>query len=77
MAYGISGLVSTADAGAGALVFLIAVLVVHDGLFLPVTIGAGVLIGMLVPRGVRGIVRAVAVVVLAVSVVALPLVLNR
>jgi hypothetical protein len=76
LAYGISGALRDADVSIGVLVFLAAVLVVHDGLFLPLTIGAGALIGRLVPAGARGVVRAVAVVALAVGVVALPLLLG-
>ena len=77
LAYGISGALSDADLGVGALVFLVAVLVLHDALFLPLTIGAGALIGWLVPSALRGTVRAAAVISLAVTVVALPLVLGR
>jgi len=76
MAYALSGALRDADVSIGVLVFLIAVLVIHDGLFLPLTIGAGALIGWLVPMRARGIVRAAAVGTLAVSVVALLLLLG-
>jgi len=77
MAYAISGALSDPDVTFGVLVFLAAVLVVHDGLFLPLTIGAGVLIGRTVRSPLRPVVRAAAVISLAVTVVALPLVLGR
>jgi len=77
LAYGIGGALKDAELSVGALVFLVAVLVLHDALFLPLTIGAGALIGWLVPAALRGTVRAAAVVSLALTVVALPLVLGR
>ena len=77
MAYAISGALGDTDVTFGALVFLVAVLLVHDGLFLPLTIGAGVLIGRIVPARLHRLVRAAAVISLAVTVVAVPLVLGR
>lgn len=59
----------------GTGIFLIAVLVLHDGVLLPLTIGAGALLGRL-PAPVRTPARLAAVVTLAVGVVALPLVLG-
>ena len=77
IAYGVSGALADGDLKAGALVFLAAVLVAHDGLLLPLTIGAGVLIGRIVPPAARGGVRVAAVLSLAVTIVAFPLVLGR
>ena len=77
MAYAVSGALTDKDVKFGALLFLVGVLVFHDALFLPLTIGAGALIGWLVPAALRGTVRAAAVVSLALTVVALPLVLGR
>ncbi|MEU7905747.1 hypothetical protein [Actinoplanes sp. NPDC049118] len=77
MAYAVSGALADPDVKGGALIFLVAVLVFHDGLLLPLTIGAGVLIGRIVPCRIRTPVRVAAVISLAVTVVALPLVLGR
>jgi hypothetical protein len=77
MAYAVLGAITDADVRIGALFFLAGSLVAHDALLLPATIGVGVLIGRIVPRGVRALVRAALVVCLAVSVVAFPLVLGR
>ena len=77
MAYAVAGALSDADLKAGALVFLIGVLVAHDGLLLPLTILAGVLVGRYAPRRLRTTVRAALVVSLAVTIVAFPLVLGR
>ncbi len=60
----------------GVLLFLAAVLVAHDGLLLPLTIGAGALLGRYAPGRTRPGVRTAAIVSLAVGVVALPLVLG-
>jgi hypothetical protein len=77
IAYAISGALADRDLKGGALIFLVAVLVVHDALLLPLSIGVGVLIGRIVPPRLRTPVRVAAVVSLAVTVVALPLVLGR
>jgi len=77
IAYAISGALTDRDLKGGALVFLVAVLVVHDGLLLPLFIGVGVLIGRIIPSRLRTPVRVAAVISLAVTVVALPLVLGR
>ncbi|MET8148647.1 hypothetical protein ACIBSW_35445 [Actinoplanes sp. NPDC049668] len=77
MAYAVSGALTDDDVKGGALIFLVAVLVAHDGIMLPLTIGAGVLIGRIVPSRLRTPVRVAAVISLAVTVVALPLVLGR
>jgi hypothetical protein len=60
----------------GVLVFLGAVLIGHDFVLMPVVIGVGVLISRFVPAGDRAVVRAAALCGLAVTVVALPLVLG-
>jgi hypothetical protein len=75
MGYAVSGALGDTDVTVGALVFLVAVLVLHDGLFLPLAMGAGLLIDR-IPTVLRTPVRAAAVVSLAVTVVALPLVLG-
>ncbi|MBM2615078.1 hypothetical protein JIG36_05825 [Actinoplanes sp. LDG1-06] len=77
MVYAIAGALTDPDVKGGALLFLIGVLVAHDGVLLPLTIGAGALAGRLVPMPVRTLVRAALLVSLAVTVVALPLVLGR
>jgi len=77
IAYAVSGALADGDVKFGALVFLVAVLVAHDGLLLPLTIGAGALIDRFVPPALRGAVRVAAVISLAVTMVALPLVLGR
>lgn len=77
IAYAISGALTDGDLKGGALIFLVAVLVVHDALLLPLLIGAGVLIGRTIPPRLRAPVRAAAVISVAVTVVALPLVLAR
>jgi hypothetical protein len=59
----------------GVLVFLAAVLVLHDGILLPLTIGAGALLDRL-PAPLRAPVRVAALISLAVAVVAVPLVLG-
>ncbi|WP_157441802.1 hypothetical protein [Actinoplanes awajinensis] len=60
----------------GVLIFGVAVLALHDGVFLPLVLAAGALIGRVPPRW-RSTVRAVAVVNTAVAVVALPLLVSR
>ena len=77
MAYAVIGALTDADVKFGALIFLVAVLVVHDGVLLPLAIGAGVLIGRLVPLPWRGFVRSALIIGLAVTIVAFPLVLGR
>jgi hypothetical protein len=59
----------------GVVVFLAAALVLHDAVLLPLTIGVGALLGRL-PAPVRTPVRVAAVISLAVTIVALPLVLG-
>ncbi|GIF23556.1 hypothetical protein BJ973_004165 [Actinoplanes tereljensis] len=77
MTYAVTGALTDADVKGGALVFLIGVLVAHDAVLLPIAIGAGALIGRLVPVRQRAFVRAGLLASLAVTVVAVPLVLAR
>ena len=77
MTYAVIGALTDADVKAGALVFLIGVLVAHDGLLLPLTIVVGVLVGRFAPRRLRTLVRVALVISLAVTIVAFPLVLGR
>jgi Na+/proline symporter len=77
MTYAVIGALIDPDVKFGALIFLIGVLVAHDGLLLPLTLGAGILVGRYAPRRVRALVRAALVVGLAVTIVAFPLVLGR
>ena len=73
MAYAVFGAVHDPDtAPAGQLAFLAAVVVAHDAILMPLTIGAGVLIGRLLPIPVRKPVRAAAIISLALTLVALP-----
>ena len=60
----------------GVLTFLLGVLVAHDAVFLPLVLAVGALVGRYVPAGDRAAVRASAVVSVAVTLVALPLVLG-
>ncbi len=56
--------------------FLVLILVLHDGLLLPVFLIAGALVHRLVPPGVRAIVQSAVIVSASVTLVALPLVLG-
>jgi hypothetical protein len=77
MVYAVAGALGDPDARpAGTLLFLAGVLIAHDALLLPATIGVGVLIGRYVPAGVRAPVRAAAFVTVTLLVVATPLVLG-
>jgi hypothetical protein len=60
----------------GVPAFLIAVIVLHDGVFMPVVLGAGALINRLAAPRWRASVQVAALVSIAVSLVALPLVLG-
>jgi hypothetical protein len=78
MGWAVAGALTDADVKPfGVLIFLVGVLIGHDGVLLPLTIGAGVLIGRYVPVGHRATVRAAALCSLAVTVVAFPLVLGH
>ena len=56
--------------------FLLLVLVLHDGLLLPVFVAAGALVRLLVPPPVRAVAQAALIVTASVTLVALPLVLG-
>jgi hypothetical protein len=74
MLYAVVGAV--ADLGGklgGVLIFLIAVLVVHDGIWMPLVLLAGTLLDRVVPERYRGPVRIGAIVAVAVTLAALPL----
>ena len=75
MGYGVFGAATDSDVNlVGVPLFLIAVLVLHDGIFLPLVIGSGALVKRFVPPPWRGTVRTAGILSLAVSVVALPMV---
>jgi hypothetical protein len=76
IAYALLGAVTDPDVRLlGAGIFLAAVLILHDGVLLPLTIAAGALLGRL-PAPARAPARLAAVIALAVTVVAVPLVLG-
>jgi hypothetical protein len=60
----------------GVLIFLIAVLVAHDGVWLPLVLLAGTVLNRIVPARHRGPVRVAAIVVAALGMAALPLALG-
>jgi uncharacterized BrkB/YihY/UPF0761 family membrane protein len=60
----------------GVPVFLVAMLVLHDGVFLPAVVGVGALVHRFVPRRWRPPVHWAGIVSLAVAVVAMPLILG-
>jgi hypothetical protein len=72
MAYGLVGIAGDRDR-IGIVLFLVAVLALHDGLFLPLVLGAGAVISRVVPGPWQGTVRAAGIVGLAVAVVGVPL----
>jgi hypothetical protein len=73
MVYAVVGAVTGGDVNlVGVPLFLVAVLVLHDGVFLPVVIGVGALVHRFVPERWRPAVRAAAVVSVGVSVVGVP-----
>jgi hypothetical protein len=77
MLYAVGGALFDGDVNkVGVPAFAIAVIVLHDGVFLPVVLGAGALINRLVAPRWRASVRVAALVSVAVSLVALPLVLG-
>jgi hypothetical protein len=61
----------------GQLAFLAALVVAHDAVLVPLTIGVGVVIGRFLPVPARRPARAAALITLAVTLVALPFVLGR
>jgi hypothetical protein len=77
MSYAVIGAV--ADLGGkigGVLVFLIAVLVAHDAIWLPLVLLGGTLLNRIVPARHRPVVRVAAIVAVALTVAALPLALG-
>jgi hypothetical protein len=60
----------------GVLIFLIAVLVAHDGVWLPLVLLGGALLNRIVPARHRAPVRVAAIVVAALGLAALPLALG-
>jgi hypothetical protein len=77
MLYAVGG--ALADPGldpVGVLVFLAAVLIAHDAIWMPVVLVAGVVLTRLVPHRHRPVVRAAAIGAASVTFVALPLVLG-
>ncbi len=77
MVYGVAGAILDADVNLiGVIVFGAILLVLHDGVFLPLVAGAGMLLRRFVPPGWQAAVRFAAIADLAVVVVALPLVLG-
>jgi hypothetical protein len=78
MLYAVVGAV--ADLGGklgGVLIFLVGVLVVHDGIWLPLVLMTGTVLNRLVPPRYQGPVRIGAIVAVAVTVPALPLAFGR
>jgi hypothetical protein len=77
MAYAVGGVLLDSDVSvAGVAVFGVAVIVLHDGVFLPTVLGAGALINRLAPPRWRATVQVAALISLAVAVVAVPFVLG-
>jgi hypothetical protein len=78
MGYAVLGAATDPDLKPGGVVlFLAAVLVAHDAVLVPLTIAVGALVGRFAPPWSQPSIRAAAIVSLAVSVVALPLVLGH
>jgi hypothetical protein len=77
MAYAVLGAMFDPDVKLiGVLVFLVAVLVLHDGVLVPLYIGVGAVVRRVVPAAVRTPFRVGLVLTLAVTLVALPAVLG-
>jgi hypothetical protein len=77
MLYAVGGALFDGDVNkVGVPAFLIVLIVLHDGVFLPVVLGAGALIARFVAPRWRATVQVAALVSLAVSLVALPFVLG-
>jgi len=77
MTYAVIGALTDPDVKGGALLFLIGVLIAHDAILLPLVIGVGALIGRFVPLRRHALIRAALLITLAVTIVAVPLVLGR
>jgi len=77
MAYAIAGALTDPEVRIlGVLLFLVALIALHDAVFLPLVLGAGALIGRFVPARRQRAVRIAGLISLAVTVIALPLVLG-
>jgi hypothetical protein len=76
MGYALWAAVHSPDIHASNGTFLLTVLVLHDGLLLPVFLAAGVLVHRLVPARVRAIVQAALIASASVTLVAVPFVLG-
>jgi hypothetical protein len=77
MGYAVAGALGDPDlAPAGVLLFLAAVLVVHDFIWMPVVLAAGAVIARLVPSRRRPVVITALICAASITVVALPLVLG-
>jgi hypothetical protein len=73
MAYGVGRAVLDSDVNTvGVPIFFVALIVLHDGLFLPLVLAAGGLVRRLVPADWRATVRGAVLISLAVTVVGLP-----
>jgi hypothetical protein len=77
MLYALVGAVTSGEVNLiGVPIFLVAMLILHDGLFLPAVLGAGALVRRFVPERWRGTVRFGGIITLALCVVAVPLALG-
>jgi hypothetical protein len=77
MGYAAAGAVTDPDVRlAGVLLFLTAVLVAHDGVWLPLVLLAGALLDRVTPARHRGAVRVAAIAAAALTIAALPLALG-
>jgi hypothetical protein len=77
MGYAVFGALRDPDGRpVGHLLFLVGVLLAHDGVLLPAAIGSGVLIGRYAPAAARVAVRVSAFVTASLLVVAVPLTLG-
>lgn len=77
MAYAVAGALSDPDVSpVGVLVFLGAVLVAHDALWMPAVLLLGVAVTRLAPLRYRALVQALAVILAILGMLALPLVLG-
>lgn len=77
MVYALVGAVTSGQVNLiGVPIFLVAMLILHDGVFLPVVLGGGALVRRFVPARWQGAVRFAAVISLAVAVTGVPLVLG-
>lgn len=77
MGYAVAGAITDSDVNkVGVGLFLAAMVVGHDGVFMPAVLGIGALIRRFVPAGGRRAVQAAALCTAAVTVVGLPLALG-